>query len=50
MLPVGGRVGILHYSMPGKPKTPHKLIAAIAVTVGYNNRIRMFTVFEKKEE
>ncbi len=45
-LPVGGRVGILHYSLPAQPKNA-KFIAAIGILCGFNNRIRVFSVFEK---
>ena len=50
-LPVGGRVGILHWTWPSPPKSiPTKLIAAIAVLMGYNNRIRLYSVYEKVAE
>ena len=47
----GGRVGILHYILPSPP--PDKIgfktrfIACIGVVVGFNNRIRVFSVFER---
>lgn len=42
----GGRVGILHYILP---KPPHAAIfvAAVAVLVGFNNRVRIYSVFER---
>ena len=45
-LPVGGRVGLIHYQLPAKPKDA-KFIAAIGVMCGFNNRIRVYSVFEK---
>lgn len=45
-LTVGGRVGLIHYQLPGKPKNA-KFIAAIGVMCGFNNRIRVYSVFEK---
>lgn len=45
-LPVGGRVGILHYVWPGPPSNA-KEVAAIAVGTGRNGRARWFVVFEK---
>jgi hypothetical protein len=49
VLPVGGRVGILHYVWPSPPKNA-KEVALAAVGTGRNNRARWFTVFEKLEE
>ena len=45
-LPVGGRVGIIHYLLPAAPK-PHRLVATVGVLCGHNNRIRCYSVFEK---
>jgi hypothetical protein len=45
-LPVGGRVGIIHYILPRAPK-PSRFVAAVGVMCGFNNRIRVFSVFEK---
>jgi hypothetical protein len=45
-LPIGGRVGIIHYALPKPPKNA-KFIAAVGVICGFNNRIRVFSVFEK---
>ena len=47
-LPVGGRVGIIHYVLPAPPKNAH-FVAAVGVLCGYNNRIRVFSVFERTE-
>lgn len=44
---VGGRVGMLHYLLPQPPKVGAKFIACIGVIVGYNNRMRCFSVFER---
>ena len=42
----GGRVGMLHYLLPSPPRDA-KFVAAVAVLVGYNNRIRCYSVFER---
>lgn len=44
----GGRVGILHYVWPRHPKVGVKSVACIGVIVGFDNRIRVFSVFEKR--
>lgn len=44
---VGGRVGMLHYLVPSPPRIGVKFIALIAVSCGYNNRMRAFSVFER---
>ena len=46
VLASGRRAGILHYMIPSPPKGA-VFVAAICVLVGYNNRARMFSVFEK---
>jgi len=43
---VGGRVGIIHYILPSPPKNS-RFIAACGVMCGFNNRIRVYTVYEK---
>jgi hypothetical protein len=43
---VGGRVGFLHYIWPRPPKTARS-VAAIGVIVGFGNRIRIYSVFER---
>lgn len=43
----GGRVGVLHYIWPRPPKGVRS-IAAVAVLVGFSNRVRLFSVFEKE--
>lgn len=44
----GGRVGMLHYVWPQPPKSIScKSVAAVGVIVGFNNRIRIFSVFER---
>lgn len=45
-LNVGERVGIIHYMLPGCPKDA-KFVAAVGILCGFNNRIRVFSVFEK---
>jgi hypothetical protein len=42
----GGKVGMLHYILPQPPADAH-FVAAVGVVVGFNNRIRIFSVFEK---
>ena len=46
VLPSGGRVGIIHYILPSPPKDA-VFVAAVGVLCGYNNRIRIYSVFEK---
>lgn len=43
----GRRVGVLDYVFPQPPRNGVKLVAAVAVVAGYNNRIRIFSVFER---
>lgn len=43
----GQRVGIIHYILPSPPKGSH-FVAATAVMCGFNNRVRVFSVFEKE--
>ena len=45
-LPIGGRVGIIHYLLPKCPANA-KFVAAAGVLCGFNNRIRVFSVFER---
>lgn len=45
----GGRVGMLHYIVPRPPAKDARLLAMIGVVVGFGNRIRIFTVFEKPD-
>lgn len=45
---VGGRVGLLHYVLPQPPKDiPARFVACVSVYVGYNNRVRCYSVFER---
>lgn len=46
VLPVGGRVGIIHYIVPKAPKNSI-FVACVGVACGFNNRIRVYSVFEK---
>ena len=48
VLPVGGRVGIIHYMPPSPPKNS-VFVAAIGILCGFNNRIRCYSVYEKTE-
>lgn len=43
----GGRVGMLHYILPQPPKVGAKFVACVGVIVGFNNRMRCFSVFER---
>lgn len=47
VLPVGGRVGLIHYSLPAQPKNA-KFVAVAGILCGFNNRIRCFSVFQKQ--
>ena len=42
----GGRVGILHYVAPRPPREV-KFVASVSVLVGYENRVRLFSVYER---
>ncbi len=42
----GGRVGVLHYVVPRPPATA-RFVAAVMVMVGFNNRVRVYSVFER---
>lgn len=43
-----GRVGMLHYVLPQPPREGVRFVACIGVIVGFNNRMRVFSVFEKE--
>jgi hypothetical protein len=49
VLPVGGRVGIIHYILPSPPPGVY-FVAAVGIFCGYNNRIRSYSVFERTED
>lgn len=42
----GGRVGIIHYLLPSPPEGAI-FVAAVGVICGFNNRIRIYSVFER---
>jgi hypothetical protein len=45
----GGRVGMLHYVLPQPPRDKSaRFVACIGVIVGFNNRMRVFSVFERE--
>lgn len=44
---LGGRVGLLHYVLPQPPKDKAKFVACVGVIVGFNNRMRVYSVFER---
>lgn len=48
VLAVGCRIGILHYLWPRPPKN-FKNIAVVSVLVGFNNRGRLYSVYEKAQ-
>lgn len=45
-LPSSGRVGMIHYILPSPPKGA-TFVAAVGVMCGFNNRVRVYSVFEK---
>lgn len=44
----GGRVGMLHYVLPQPPREGVRFVACVGVIVGFNNRMRCFSVFERE--
>lgn len=46
---IGKKIGILHYICPSCPGNA-KFICCVGVVVGFNNRIRCFSVYEKIKE
>jgi hypothetical protein len=48
VLPIGGRVGILDYVLPQPPRVGVRFVACVGVIVGFNNRMRVFSVFERE--
>lgn len=44
-----GKVGIIHYVVPRCPKNA-KFVACVGIVCGFNNRIRVFSVFEKESD
>lgn len=47
VLPKGGRVGLIHYMLPKQPRGS-KFVAAVGICCGFQNRIRVYSVFEKR--
>jgi hypothetical protein len=45
----GGRVGMLHYVLPQPPRAGVRFVACVGVIVGFNNRMRCFSVFERED-
>lgn len=45
VLPSGGRVGLIHYILPNPQGAI--FVACVGVVCGFNNRIRVYSVFEK---
>lgn len=44
----GGQVGVLDYFVPRPPKNGVKFTALVGVLVGYGNRMRAYSVFERQ--
>lgn len=44
---IGGKVGILHERAPRPPKDRARFVALVHVFVGYENRVRTYSVFER---
>lgn len=44
----GGRVGMLHYVLPQPPREGVRFVACVGVICGFNNRMRVFSVFERE--
>lgn len=44
---VGGRVGMLHYLLPRPAKDTARFLACVGVIVGFGNRKRCYSVFER---
>lgn len=49
IIEVGRKVGLLHYICPSCPKNA-KFQACVGVLVGFNNRLRCFSVYERIKE
>lgn len=47
-LEVGQRVGLIHYMLPKSPPAS-RFVACVGVVCGFNNRVRVYSVFEKTE-
>lgn len=45
---LGGKVGVLDYVLPQPPRSGVRFVACIGVIVGFNNRMRVFSVFERE--
>lgn len=45
---IGGRVGMLHYVLPQPPREGVRFVACVGVIVGFNNRLRCYSVFERE--
>lgn len=43
-----GRVAMLHYVLPQPPRVGVRFVACVGVIVGFNNRMRVFSVFERE--
>jgi xanthosine utilization system XapX-like protein len=44
----GGKVGVLDYFVPRPPKKGVKFVGLVGVLVGFGNRMRAFSVFERE--
>jgi xanthosine utilization system XapX-like protein len=48
IVPPGGKVGVLDYFVPRPPKKGVKFVGLVGVLVGFGNRLRAFSVFERE--
>jgi len=48
IVPPGGKVGVLDYFVPRPPKKGVKFVALVGVLVGFGNRMRAYSVFERE--
>lgn len=48
VLPIGGRCGIIHFFPPTPPKNG-MFVACVGIISGFNNRIRVYSVYERLE-
>ena len=44
----GGKVGVLDYFVPRPPRTGVRFVALVGVVVGFGNRVRAFSIFERE--
>ncbi len=44
----GGKVGVIDYVLPQPPRAGARFVACVGVIAGFNNRMRVFSVFERE--